>query len=314
MHQNSEKSTILLSNWKLVQMLTKQLQVRNPQRTQRNELWLESRIRLVSAKKLQDQKHDLWPLTPAPTQEKTPQATNNHFLLFSCSKHRTHTRIIRINRKPSSPSNEGTTVFLSASTNPRGDPNRKKSVTSKSNFPKEPPSSMVLLLERLDPGSPWRTLEWRLKAERRLMQSEFIELNWTQNGSPVFKPLTPTPRNNGVSTWLPFLCTSRRHNLHSPAQRSLGDFQAPWGPDSGLCASACGASRPRFKAWCHFFGSEELFVPPTPLFLFSTFMVPKLHAINVFSQPILIIWDNTSMQTQTNIFFMFLWSRRNSKK
>lgn len=65
-------------------------------------------------------------------------------------------------RKPFSPSNEGTTVFLRASTNPRGEPKRKKSVTSKSNFPREPPSSMVLLLERRDPGSAWRTLEWRL--------------------------------------------------------------------------------------------------------------------------------------------------------
>lgn len=65
----------------------------------------------------------------------------------------------------SSPSKEGTTVFLRASTSPRGEPNRKKSVTSKSNFPREPPSSMVLLLERLEPASPWSTLEWRLSAE-----------------------------------------------------------------------------------------------------------------------------------------------------
>lgn len=59
----------------------------------------------------------------------------------------------------SSPSSEGTTVFLSASTNPRGEPNRKKSATSKSNFPRDPPSSMVLLLERREPGSPRSTLE-----------------------------------------------------------------------------------------------------------------------------------------------------------
>lgn len=57
----------------------------------------------------------------------------------------------------------GMTVFLSASTRPSGDPNRKKSDTSKSNLPSEPPSSMVLLLDLREAASPRSTLECKLE-------------------------------------------------------------------------------------------------------------------------------------------------------
>lgn len=61
------------------------------------------------------------------------------------------------------PSKEGTTVFLRARTRPSGEPKRKKSDTSKSNFPRAPPpSSIVLLLDRREPGSFLKTLECRL--------------------------------------------------------------------------------------------------------------------------------------------------------
>lgn len=61
------------------------------------------------------------------------------------------------------PSREGTTVFLRARTKPRGEPNRKKSDTSKSNLPRAPPpSSIVLLLDRREPGSFLKTLACKL--------------------------------------------------------------------------------------------------------------------------------------------------------
>ncbi len=68
-------------------------------------------------------------------------------------------RVFKVNTR----SKEGTTVFLRARTRPSGEPKRKKSDTSKSNFPRAPPpSSMVLLLDRREPGSFLKTLECRL--------------------------------------------------------------------------------------------------------------------------------------------------------
>lgn len=54
------------------------------------------------------------------------------------------------------------TVFLRASTKPSGEPKRKKSDTSKSNFPREDPSSMVLLLDLREVVSLRKTLECKL--------------------------------------------------------------------------------------------------------------------------------------------------------
>lgn len=59
------------------------------------------------------------------------------------------------------------TVFRSARTKPKGEPKRKKSVISNSNFPIFPPSNIVELLDRLDPGSFLRTLECKLGQEQK---------------------------------------------------------------------------------------------------------------------------------------------------
>lgn len=64
-------------------------------------------------------------------------------------------------------SRAGMTVFRSARTRPRGEPKRKKSVISNSNFPIFPPSSIVELLDRLDPGSFLRTLECKLEDDQK---------------------------------------------------------------------------------------------------------------------------------------------------
>lgn len=69
-------------------------------------------------------------------------------------------------------SRAGITVFRSASTRPKGEPKRKKSVISKSNFPIFPPSNIVELLDRLDVGSFLRTLECKLGQEQKI-KSEF---------------------------------------------------------------------------------------------------------------------------------------------
>lgn len=63
----------------------------------------------------------------------------------------------------------GITVFLSARTKPRGEPNRKKSDTSKSNFPRELPSSMVLLLDVRDAVSLRKMLECKLQGQHRVI-------------------------------------------------------------------------------------------------------------------------------------------------
>lgn len=60
------------------------------------------------------------------------------------------------------------TVFLRASTKPRGEPNRKKSDTSKSNFPTEPPSSIVLLLDLRETASFRKTLECKLEGQHKV--------------------------------------------------------------------------------------------------------------------------------------------------
>lgn len=65
-------------------------------------------------------------------------------------------------------SRAGMTVFRSARTRPKGEPKRKKSVISNSNFPIFPPSSIVELLDRLDPGSFLRTLECKLEQEQKI--------------------------------------------------------------------------------------------------------------------------------------------------
>lgn len=65
-------------------------------------------------------------------------------------------------------SRAGITVFRSASTRPKGEPKRKKSVISKSNLPIFPPSSMVELLDLLDMGSFLRTLECKLGQEQKI--------------------------------------------------------------------------------------------------------------------------------------------------
>lgn len=59
------------------------------------------------------------------------------------------------------------TVFRSARTRPKGEPKRKKSVISNSNLPIFPPSNIVELLDRLDPGSFLRTLECKLGQEQK---------------------------------------------------------------------------------------------------------------------------------------------------
>lgn len=61
------------------------------------------------------------------------------------------------------------TVFLRARTKPNGEPNRKKSDTSKSNFPREPPSSMVLLLDLREAASFRKTLECKLEGQDKVM-------------------------------------------------------------------------------------------------------------------------------------------------
>jgi len=60
------------------------------------------------------------------------------------------------------------TVFRSARTRPKGEPKRKKSVISNSNFPIFPPSNIVELLDRLDPGSFLSTLECKLGQEEEI--------------------------------------------------------------------------------------------------------------------------------------------------
>lgn len=76
--------------------------------------------------------------------------------------------------KISLPSSIGMTVFLRASTKPSGEPNRKKSDTSKSNFPRELPSSIVLLLDLRETASFRKTLECKLE---RTAQSHFLVYN-----------------------------------------------------------------------------------------------------------------------------------------
>lgn len=61
------------------------------------------------------------------------------------------------------------TVFLRASTKPSGEPKRKKSDTSKSNFPREPPSSIVLLLDLRETVSFLRTLECKLEGQHKVI-------------------------------------------------------------------------------------------------------------------------------------------------
>lgn len=68
-----------------------------------------------------------------------------------------------------SPSSMGITVFLRARTKPRGDPNRKKSDTSKSNFPRELPSSMVLLLDLREAVSLRKMLACKLELEHQVV-------------------------------------------------------------------------------------------------------------------------------------------------
>lgn len=67
-----------------------------------------------------------------------------------------------------SPSSMGITVFRSARTKPRGEPNRKKSDTSKSNLPRELPSSMVLLLDLRDAVSLRKMLACKLQGKRQV--------------------------------------------------------------------------------------------------------------------------------------------------
>lgn len=69
------------------------------------------------------------------------------------------------------PSSIGMTVFLRASTKPSGEPKRKKSDTSKSNFPREPPSNVVLLLNLREAASFRKTLECKLKGRHKISSS-----------------------------------------------------------------------------------------------------------------------------------------------
>lgn len=70
------------------------------------------------------------------------------------------------------------TVFLSASTKPSGEPNRKKSDTSKSNFPREPPSKKVLLLDLREAASFRKTLECKLEWYHKAMPSLTNKINY----------------------------------------------------------------------------------------------------------------------------------------
>lgn len=84
-----------------------------------------------------------------------------------------------------SPSSMGITVFLSARTKPRGDPNRKKSDTSKSNFPRELPSSMVLLLDLREAVSLRKMLECKLESERQVVTCGRREINKNKDWLPA---------------------------------------------------------------------------------------------------------------------------------
>lgn len=82
-------------------------------------------------------------------------------------------------------SSMGITVFLSARTKPRGEPNRKKSDTSKSNFPRELPSSMVLLLDLREAASLRKMLECKLQGECQVITDGRCETHKNKDG-PVF--------------------------------------------------------------------------------------------------------------------------------
>lgn len=99
----------------------------------------------------------------------------------------------------SSPSNIGITVFLRASTKPSGEPKRKKSDTSKSNFPKEPPSSIVLLLDLRDAESFRKTLECKLEGQHK--------------NKSFFRANSAVKQRN--------LCWKSSRTLNTPGQESL---------------------------------------------------------------------------------------------
>lgn len=94
----------------------------------------------------------------------------------------------------------GMTVFLRASTKPSGEPKRKKSDTSKSNFPREPPSSIVLLLDLRETVSFLRTLECKLEGQLKVisMRTKSTENKDCQRFFFFYHPTLNTPGQEGL--------------------------------------------------------------------------------------------------------------------
>lgn len=96
----------------------------------------------------------------------------------------------------------GITVFLRASTKPSGEPKRKKSDTSKSNFPREPPSSMVLLLDLREAVSFRRTLECKLERQHKVISlhraknKTHSDSTWQKDSARILHKESVLPQTN----------------------------------------------------------------------------------------------------------------------